>query len=53
MNNALPDRVVMTAIALTLALVFILIFSLKLNKKNSEPFLWREKSSPGQSTLAI
>jgi len=53
MNNALPDRVVMAAIALTLVVVFALIFSLRPNDKNSEPFLWKEQSSPNGSSLAI
>ncbi len=53
MNNALPDRVVMGAIALTLVLVFVLIFSLRPNAKNSQPFLWRDQPSPSSSTLAI
>ncbi|MDC0315450.1 hypothetical protein OAL32_00815 [Synechococcus sp. AH-551-G15] len=53
MNNALPDRVVMAAIALTLVVVFVLIFSLKPNNNNSEPFLWKERSNPSRSSLAI
>jgi hypothetical protein len=53
MSNSLPDRVVMGAIALTLVVVFVLIFSLRPNDNNAEPFLWKEQSSPGGSTLAI
>ena len=53
MNNALPDRVVMTVIALTLVLVFALIFSLRPNDNNAEPFLWKEQSTPDGSSLAI
>ena len=53
MNNALPDRVVMAAIALTLVVVFVLIFSLRPNDNNSEPFLWKEQSTPNSSLLAI
>ena len=53
MNNALPDRVVMAAIALTLVVVFALIFSLRPNNNNGEPLLWKEQSSPSESSLAI
>ena len=53
MNNALPDRVVMAAIALTLVVVFALIFSLRPNNNNAEPLLWKEQSSPSESSLAI
>ncbi len=53
MNNALPDRVVMAAIALTLVVVFVLIFSLRPNDNNTEPFLWKEQSTPNGSSLAI
>ena len=53
MNNALPDRDVMAAIALTLVVVFVLIFSLRPNDNNAEPFLWKEQSSPSGSSLAI
>ncbi len=53
MNNALPDRVVMAAIAFTLVVVFALIFSLRPNDNNAEPLLWKEQSSPSKSSLAI
>ena len=53
MNNALPDRVVMAAIALTLVVVFALIFSLRPNDNNAEPLLWREQSFPSNGSLAI
>ena len=53
MNNALPDKVVMAAIALTLMVVFALIFSLRPNDKNAEPFLWKEQATPSESSLAI
>lgn len=54
MNNVLPDRVVIGVIALTIVLVFVLIFSMRPNQNNTDPLLWKEDSPPPpQNSLAI